>query len=206
MVQRPSDELWSKAISAWCNSLAALVCHAPKTVSTLWTVISVPPLVAETELHFLHAYYMLIKRMCMLQDTTVPDAFTPPVTNCASHSFLGQKLEHVTSFKTLFSDVTQSQRCWTCLCKGARQYESAVCLHLGKEWMGTRDCFCSESQQSICATLGTFTPASLGVRSFTHKHTHTHTCAYTQRQHRKKVVACSVLAAGWLVIEAFSVV
>ena len=41
--------LWSQELSAWSDSLAALVCHAPQTVSTPWTVISVPPLVAETK-------------------------------------------------------------------------------------------------------------------------------------------------------------
>lgn len=35
------------------------------------------PLLLRPKLHFLHAYYMLIRHTCMPQDTTVPDAFTP---------------------------------------------------------------------------------------------------------------------------------
>lgn len=68
-------------------------------------------LLLRPKLHFLHAYYMLIRQMCMPQDTTVPDAFIPWVMICISHSFPGQKLKHITSFKILFSDVTESQRC-----------------------------------------------------------------------------------------------
>ena len=56
------------------------------------------PLLLRPKRHFLHAYYMLIRHVCMPQDTTVPDAFTPRVMICVSHSFLGQKLKHITSF------------------------------------------------------------------------------------------------------------
>lgn len=75
--ERPSEKLWSKAISAWSDSLAALVCHAPprncfNTVNSYlcccWDQI--------------HISCMLITcskgtRACR-RDTTVPDAFTPP--------------------------------------------------------------------------------------------------------------------------------
>lgn len=69
------------------------------------------PLLLRLKLHLLHAYYMLTRRMCMLQDTTVPDAFILKVMICIPHSFLGQKLKHITSFLILFSDLTQSQTC-----------------------------------------------------------------------------------------------
>lgn len=49
-----------------------------------------------------------------------------------------------------------------------------------KEW-GPGDCFCPKPQQSRCASLGTFTPASLGLRGLRSR-THIHTQVVTNTQ------------------------
>lgn len=90
----------------------------------------------------------------------------PQATICDSHFFLCKTLKHIIHNLIRKCDLRARES----LCEGARQYYSAVCLHLDSEGMGTRDCFCLESQQSRCAALGTFTPTSLGVQSFTHTH------------------------------------
>lgn len=87
-----------------------------------------------------------------------------------SHSFLCKTLKHIIQDLIWKCDLRARDSASVCVCEGARQYYSAVCLHLDSEGMGTRDCFCLESQQSRCAALGTFTPTSLGVQSFTHTH------------------------------------
>lgn len=101
----------SEAKWYWHEVIALLyVCHA--TLSLYLSLLLRP------NLHFLHAYYMLIRQMCVPQDTTVPDAFTSRVMICVSHSLA----TNTHNSKTYFPRWLQGQRCRECPCKGARQY------------------------------------------------------------------------------------